>query len=529
MKHYSIRTLIVSLVLVLAMAFTVAGCTFGPDNGGGGPNDGDGSTDQSIPTPEMPDIDVIAPETSQPEADDGDLLGDADTSGADAVITLTGASAEFTGSNVKVVESDIYGTIVEISKSGTYVVQGTLTQGFVAVSKKELTVTIILNGVNIYCSNYAAITCLKRSAVTIELAENSTNYLTDGAEYYDNAEDRYDEDETPNAALLIRTDLTIRGSGKLIVNGNCNNGIGSRANLTIEGGDISVNAVNNALKGNDSITISGGTLTLISSSDGIKSEDDDALGEVGDINITGGTLVIAAVNDAVQAAANLSVANAALKLKTGGGSAAAATSASAKGLKATIGLTVVSGDIDIDSNDDSLHAVTVTIEGGALTCASGDDGIHADETLTVNGGTINISKSYEGLEAKDIGLNGGSVRVKSTDDGVNISGGKDSSATNRPGQGGARPGQPSAGSTAASGTLTVTGGIYYVDASGDGLDSNGSIVMSGGTVIVFGPTSGGDAAIDYDGTFKITGGTLISLGSSGMAQQPGSTSTQYSF
>ena len=53
--------------------------------------------------------------------------------------------------------------------------------------------------------------------------------------------------------------------------------------------------------------------------------------------------------------------------------------------------------------------------------------------------------------------------------------------------------------------------------------------MSGGTVIINGPTDPFNAAIDYGfGTFKITGGTLVAVGSSGMAQGPSAGSTQYS-
>jgi hypothetical protein len=53
--------------------------------------------------------------------------------------------------------------------------------------------------------------------------------------------------------------------------------------------------------------------------------------------------------------------------------------------------------------------------------------------------------------------------------------------------------------------------------------------MSGGVVIINGPTDNMNAAIDYgSATFKITGGTIIAVGSSGMAQGPSAISTQYS-
>jgi hypothetical protein len=47
-------------------------------------------------------------------------------------------------------------------------------------------------------------------------------------------------------------------------------------------------------------------------------------------------------------------------------------------------------------------------------------------------------------------------------------------------------------------------------------------------VIVNGPTANNNGALDYTGSFVITGGTLIAAGSSGMAQAPGNGSTQYS-
>jgi hypothetical protein len=76
--------------------------------------------------------------------------------------------------------------------------------------------------------------------------------------------------------------------------------------------------------------------------------------------------------------------------------------------------------------------------------------------------------------------------------------------------------------------LNINGGSITVDASGDGLDSNGSIVMTKGTVIVSGPTTNNNGALDYDGTFEISGGLLMSAGSSGMEQTTSEESTQNS-
>ena len=49
------------------------------------------------------------------------------------------------------------------------------------------------------------------------------------------------------------------------------------------------------------------------------------------------------------------------------------------------------------------------------------------------------------------------------------------------------------------------------------MDSNGDLTISGGEVYVDGPTNGGNGALDYDGNGTITGGTVVMVGSNGMA------------
>jgi hypothetical protein len=76
--------------------------------------------------------------------------------------------------------------------------------------------------------------------------------------------------------------------------------------------------------------------------------------------------------------------------------------------------------------------------------------------------------------------------------------------------------------------LNINGGYIVIDAAGDGLDISGPIDMTGGIVIINGPTSNNNGAIDYYGTFQITGGYFTAVGSSGMAQAPSNSSIQYS-
>ena len=81
-------------------------------------------------------------------------------------------------------------------------------------------------------------------------------------------------------------------------------------------------------------------------------------------------------------------------------------------------------------------------------------------------------------------------------------------------------------SSSSNGLINITNGYVYIDASGDGIDANGDIKLSGGTVLVDGPTSNFNGTLDYDGTFDISGGTLVAAGSSGMAQTPSDSSSQ---
>ena len=51
------------------------------------------------------------------------------------------------------------------------------------------------------------------------------------------------------ACIFSHDDLTINGSGALTVTGNLNDGIHSKDDLIITGGNLSVTAVNDGLKG----------------------------------------------------------------------------------------------------------------------------------------------------------------------------------------------------------------------------------------------------------------------------------------
>lgn len=256
-----------------------------------------------------------------------------------------------------------------------------------------------------------------------------------------------------------------------------------------------------------------------------------------------------------------------------------ADSTSTKGIKSDGALYVNGGTYTINSADDSFHSNSdVTINDGTYTISSGDDGIHADSALLVNGGTITVTESYEGLEGLNITINDGKIDITASDDGMNAAGGNDASGFGGRGGDGFKGMQAPDAAQKPDGTsdntsdntqkpndtsdtaqttgnitvaaqksdntsvasqdtdtasddemwMVINGGYVHVLAGGDGLDSNGDLTINGGEVYVDGPSDNGNSAIDYGdkSSFYINGGTVVAVGSSGMAEAVSSDSKQ---
>lgn len=65
--------------------------------------------------------------------------------------------------------------------------------------------------------------------------------------------------------------------------------------------------------------------------------------------------------------------------------------------------------------------------------------------------------------------------------------------------------------------INIDGATVTILADGDGIDSNGNVTVKSGSLYVA-QTSADNAAIDYDGTGIISGGTVWAIGNQGMAQ-----------
>ena len=447
-----------------------------------------------------------------------DQNGSWDTTGA-AAITLTGDGASISGNGAYVYDGNVV-----IAEAGRYVLSGSLEDGSIIVDAHDSSkVWILLDGVEINCSDDACIQVDQADKVFLTLAEGSENTLISGSAYSDTA-----LSDGTDGAIFAHDDLTINGSGSLTVTAQYSHGISANDDLVITGGTITISAADDAIHVNDSIRIKDAAITVTAGDDGLLTTNE----------VENGYLYIE------------------------------------------------SGTLDITASGDGIHTTgDVTVAGGETNISAGDDGIHSDASVFVQSGTILISDCYEGIEALIIDVSGGDVSINCEDDGFNANGGSsdmfggggqmgggqndgtfghggmhgsgtDEGTTgemptppDRSGESmsGGMPtgqetetasgsGQSSADTEDVETYISISGGniriVNEVGQDADGLDSNGDIKISGGTIYISLLGTGSNCAVDYasesGGVAEITGGTIIACGASSMAESFDSTSTQAS-
>lgn len=397
---------------------------------------------------------------------------------------------------------EIEGTDVSITAAGTYVFSGDCDDGSITVKKGVTGVTLVLNGLTLTNADSAAITLNKTAEAALIAAAGSENTVADTVGANDE-----------NAAVKVKSgaSLSLSGTGTLTACGNAKNGIkgASDAVITVDELTLNIEAADDGLSCDDELTIKGGRVNITAGGDAVKASPDTDDAEnpdttsLGNVTISGGTITLDAANDGVQADGNLTISGGTFAVTANGGHTTSLTddSASCKGRKAGKTLTVSGGMFTVDSEDDALHANDVTVSGGTLTLASGDDAVHADNDLVIgvkgssstSNPKIDITASYEGLEGTTVSVYSGEIDVAASDDGVNAANSDLGERSNKY-------------------AIHIAGGDLYIDAGSDGLDSNNDITMTGGKVEVYGADAMMDAAIDYDGTFTLSGGTLFGAG-----------------
>lgn len=476
-----------------------------------------------------------------------DLAGTYEESGA---VYVTLSDDGITGETDGVV---IDGQTVTITEEGTYVFSGTLSEGQIVVDADDAKVQIVLDNVDITCATNAAVYVKSADKVFVTLAEGSQNTLRNTDEYV------AIDDNNIDAVIFSKSDLTLNGTGSLTIVSANGHGIVSKDDLKITGGTYDITAAGHALSGKDSVRIADGAFVLTAEKDGIHAENADDE-EKGYIYIADGDFTITSDGDGMDASNIVQIEDGTFDITAGGGAANSLkthesdmpggpgggmpqngerpdgedmpemgerpdganmpekgekpdgeimpqdtttdeSGTSTKGIKAGGGMYLNGGTYQIDSADDSIHSnANITIADGTYTLATGDDGVHADDALIVNGGTITVTESYEGLEGLTVTINDGTIDITASDDGINAAGGE----------------------------MELNGGYIHILAGGDGMDSNGDLTINGGEIYIDGPSDNGNSAIDYGdrSSAYVNGGTLVAIGSSGMAEGMSNSSKQ---
>jgi hypothetical protein len=465
---------------------------------------------------------ILPPE----EGEDTFITGSYSQKDLDESYDDVSANVDFSGDNATIRGSDavLKSGQIKINEAGTYVFTGSTESIPIVVDagEKDL-VRLVLNAVNLKNSTQPPIYVSEADKCVIVVVDGTENFVTD---LRTNA-----ADDDPIAAIYSKKDLTINGKGKLTVESNYKEGIRCQDDLKLINVNLSVNSKQDAVVGKDTISIASGTYIITAGQDGFKTTSNSDP-EKGFLVCDGGDFTVTSVNDAFQAETTLSLNGGTFQVVSGGGATnapqrsnendrgfwgapttskaqtssdttAESEESSMKGFKAKVSLTVTGGNFIVDSADDAFHSNdSLMIKDGTFKVATGDDGFHADHTLTINDGVIEITKCYEGIEAANLTINGAKlIKIYSTDDGLNAGGGADGDKTDWAGKSGDY-------------FILINGGTFDIYALGDGIDANGNLTIAGGDIKVSGPSMGMQGAIDFDKTFLVNGGNLITAGSS---------------
>lgn len=508
-----------------------------------------------------------------------DLAGTYEESGA-VYVTLSddGITGETDGVAIN-------GQMVTITAEGTYIFSGTLSEGQIVVDADNAKVQIVFDNVDITCASSAAVYVKSAEKVFVTLAEGSQNTLRNTDEYVAIDDNNIDavifakSDLTLNGTgsltiisaeghgIVSKDDLKIIGgtyditaaghalSGKdsvRIADGTFiltaeKDGIHAenaddeeKGYIYIADGDFTITSDGDGMDASNIVQIEDGTLDITAgggAANSLKTHESDVpggpgggmpqngekpdgesmpqMGEKPDgENMTemgkrpDGTTPPEKPSQTDQsdtadetAAPDNATDHQSSSAETTEDTTTDESGTSTKGIKAGGGMYLNGGTYQIDSADDSIHSnANITIADGTYTLATGDDGVHADDALIVNGGTITVTESYEGLEGLTVTINDGTIDITASDDGINTAGEK----------------------------MELNGGYIHILAGGDGMDSNGDLTINGGEIYIDGPSDNGNSAIDYGdrSSAYVNGGTLVAIGSSGMAEVMSDSSKQ---
>ncbi|MDR1100695.1 MAG: carbohydrate-binding domain-containing protein [Treponema sp.] len=442
------------------------------------------------------------------------------------VIVFNGDVApSISGGNGATVAADTSHVAVTLAQAGTDIVaQGTGADGSITVSG-DYAFNLYLNGLGLASASGAAINNDGSGAMNVTLVEGTANQLIDGA------------GGDQKAAFYSKGDFSLGGGGALEVSGKTAHAIAAKGafvqtggtiwakeavkdgvnakTVTISGGVFTSRTKGDGIQGDDGVTITGGTFTIITTADdtkvhGVKSDGDITVGSNGASTPVMDITVYGSGSKCFSADGNIAIHSGVFTLNTEGNGFWDASSKDADKTSGCAGIKC-DGDLFIDGGSFTMLSTgtggkginvdgDIIISGGTFDITttgksyvygkydSKSKAVKADGNLTINNGTFTIKTHFtdaEGLESKKtLTINGGLIEIEANDDGIN-----------------------------AANHIQINGGnIYCNSAANDGIDSNGTLTITGGVIISLGTTRPEEGFDCDNNIFTVTGGVLIGLG-----------------
>lgn len=188
----------------------------------------------------------------------------------------------------------------EITTGGQFHLTGNL-NGTLFINAEEQNVHLFLDDVTITSKSGPAIYCQDADKLVITVMPGTENIISDLGDYR--------ADEGIEACIYSECDMTINGTGDLIVNGYYKDAIRSKDIVKILDGVYTIKCKRTGIHGNDGVLVTGGNITISSEKYGLKTANSGAEGR-GNMIISGGELSIIAGRYAfVTAKANLLIYN----------------------------------------------------------------------------------------------------------------------------------------------------------------------------------------------------------------------------
>jgi len=338
-----------------------------------------------------------ASSTTTNTGDDSSDFVDQQTWSSTIDIVWDGSSATVTGSadGVTITNENGYVTVNSTVKEIEYALSGNGSGQFTVYSTYKHKVS--LNGLTLTCSDGPAINnqCHKTCYIVI----GSTNTLTDGSSYASSDEDR-------KAALFSEGQLCFSGTGTLNVTGNykhavasddyirvcegtgtmnltakASDGMHSNDGIIINGGDITINAVQEGIQcDTSSIVVTAGELSITSTSD-------KGMLAYGNIEISGGTIDISSKYKCIKTQGNLVISGGTI---TAVATATSSSSGTPEGIEAKGTITISGGTTYAQAYDDAINSGgNMTITGGyVMAYSTGNDGLDANGDCYIKGGIV---------------------------------------------------------------------------------------------------------------------------------------------